>query len=244
MAQPKNHINQLLFLAAGEGKRLKHETANKPKPLVGVADKTLLDHALDTVRDFATFDELILVVRYLGEQIAKHVEQYDFPVTIREQERLGGTAHAVQTAVDDLEPDNSVLVVFPDSICRVHPDHELDQTAAASVFCFHTPEIRRYGEAATDEQGRIIAITEKPANPVSDLALSEFTYFSQARTLIRYLDHYFQNDPRSKNGEAYLAEVLDNMVQAGERVVAAELLSRYDCGTLEALAQTRAELKA
>ena len=58
-----------MILAAGEGRRMRPLTAKRPKPLLSVGGRPLIEHHILSLRA-AGFDELIVNVSYLGEQIA------------------------------------------------------------------------------------------------------------------------------------------------------------------------------
>jgi MurNAc alpha-1-phosphate uridylyltransferase len=62
-----------MVLAAGLGERMRPLTSTKPKPLVPLAGKPLIDHVLDRLAD-AGVGTAILNVHYLPEQIEAHVE--------------------------------------------------------------------------------------------------------------------------------------------------------------------------
>lgn len=61
-----------MVLAAGKGLRMRPLTETRPKPLVELAGKTLLDHALDAIAE-ADVERAVINVHYLGEQIVAHV---------------------------------------------------------------------------------------------------------------------------------------------------------------------------
>jgi MurNAc alpha-1-phosphate uridylyltransferase len=61
-----------MVLAAGLGLRMRPITATIPKPLVEVAGRTLLDHALDRLVD-AGIEEAVVNVHYLGGKIRDHL---------------------------------------------------------------------------------------------------------------------------------------------------------------------------
>jgi MurNAc alpha-1-phosphate uridylyltransferase len=64
-------IQHAMVLAAGLGTRMRPLTENRPKPLIEVGGKTLLDHNLDQLA-LAGVDEAVVNVHYLAEQIEAH----------------------------------------------------------------------------------------------------------------------------------------------------------------------------
>jgi MurNAc alpha-1-phosphate uridylyltransferase len=78
-----------MVLAAGLGKRMRPLTASQPKPMVRVAGKPLLDHALDQLA-VAGIGQAVVNVHYLPDAIEAHVKSRKVPrVTISdERERL------------------------------------------------------------------------------------------------------------------------------------------------------------
>ncbi len=61
-----------MVMAAGLGKRMRPLTATRPKPLVEVAGKTLLDHTFDHLRE-AGVKRAVVNVHYLADQIEAHL---------------------------------------------------------------------------------------------------------------------------------------------------------------------------
>lgn len=65
-------IRRAIILSAGQGSRLLPLTKTRPKCLIEVGGKAILDHQLDAL--FAAgIAEVVIVTGYLGEQIAAHV---------------------------------------------------------------------------------------------------------------------------------------------------------------------------
>ncbi|WP_066796099.1 nucleotidyltransferase family protein [Sphingomonas soli] len=62
-----------MVMAAGLGKRMRPLTATRPKPLVEVAGKTLLDHTFDHLRE-AGVKRAVVNVHYLADQIEAHLK--------------------------------------------------------------------------------------------------------------------------------------------------------------------------
>ena len=74
-----------MVLAAGLGKRMRPLTAAQPKPMVRVAGKPLIDHALDRLRD-AGVARAVVNVHYLADVLEAHVSARALPkVTISDE---------------------------------------------------------------------------------------------------------------------------------------------------------------
>jgi N-acetyl-alpha-D-muramate 1-phosphate uridylyltransferase len=65
--------DSLMVFAAGFGTRMGALTADRPKPLIKVAGRSLLDHALDQTEGLG-LRQIVVNLHYLGEQIAEHLE--------------------------------------------------------------------------------------------------------------------------------------------------------------------------
>ena len=75
-----------MVLAAGLGKRMRPLTASQPKPLVRVAGKPLIDHALDRLSE-AGIARAIVNVHYLADALEAHVKTRKSPAVTISDER-------------------------------------------------------------------------------------------------------------------------------------------------------------
>lgn len=73
-------------MAAGMGKRMRPLTASQPKPLVRVAGKPLIDHALDRLQE-AGIARAVVNVHYLADALEAHVKDRALPKVIISDER-------------------------------------------------------------------------------------------------------------------------------------------------------------
>lgn len=119
-----------MILAAGKGTRMQSFFPDLPKPLVPVAGKSLLDHALDFAFS-AGVKRVIVNTSYMAEKVEQHLRsKADKRIEIsRESEPLetgGGIAHALPLL--GREP---FFVINSDVICRNTKRHALHRLAEA-----------------------------------------------------------------------------------------------------------------
>lgn len=97
----KNDFRKAMLLAAGHGLRMRPLTLTRPKPLVEISGKPLIDYAMDRLRA-AGITEVIINVHYLPEQIENWARQQMSPHIVISDERNdlldtgGGIAHALE----------------------------------------------------------------------------------------------------------------------------------------------------
>lgn len=104
-----------MVLAAGLGKRMRPITDTMPKPMVSVAGKPLLDHALDALAAFGV-RQTVVNVHYLAQQIEHHVADRTAPSVIISDERavLLDSGGGVKKAIRSL-PDGPFFILNADS---------------------------------------------------------------------------------------------------------------------------------
>ena len=73
---PARVPNTAMVMAAGLGKRMRPLTATKPKPLIEVGGKPLLDHVLERLRS-AGVKKVIVNVHYLADAVEAHLATRD-----------------------------------------------------------------------------------------------------------------------------------------------------------------------
>jgi MurNAc alpha-1-phosphate uridylyltransferase len=120
-----------MVLAAGLGTRMRPLTDTRPKPLVEVAGKALLDHMLDRLAD-AGVEIAVVNVHYLAEQIERHVVTRKTPRIVISDERgqILGTGGGVVKALPQLG-DAPFFHVNSDSIWIEGVTPNLTRLAAA-----------------------------------------------------------------------------------------------------------------
>lgn len=101
-----------MVLAAGLGKRMRPLTATRPKPLIEVAGRSLLDRALDHLRR-AGIGRAVINVHYFADQVDAHLAARDQGLDIRlsdERDLLLETGGGVAKALPLLACDPFYVV--------------------------------------------------------------------------------------------------------------------------------------
>ncbi|MFH0875154.1 MAG: bifunctional sugar-1-phosphate nucleotidylyltransferase/acetyltransferase [archaeon] len=94
---------QAVLLAAGKSTRTYPLTLTRPKPLLTVCNKTIIEHNLEQLNGIA--DEVIIVVNYLKEQIIEKIGNKYKSIKIKyvTQDEPLGTGHALMAAKEHLK---------------------------------------------------------------------------------------------------------------------------------------------
>ena len=157
---------QCVILAAGKGSRLRPLTDEKPKPLVEVCGKPLLDHIVEAFPSAVT--ELIIVTGYKGEMIREYCgeEFHGRPVKYVEQTEINGPAKALWLCEEMIK--GRFLFMFADDI------HGADDLARAvsysrAILATTSPHPERFGVLVRNPDGTIAQMKEKPEFPSSNL---------------------------------------------------------------------------
>jgi len=230
---------QVVIPMAGLGTRLRPHTWSKPKQLLSVAGKPVIDHVLDTLSslpDVANI-ELISIVGYLGEQIEDHIQatypQIESRFVLQDDPR--GQSHAIYLAKDFLS--GPMMVVFADTLLETDLSFLADETAEAVAWVKPVPDPRRFGVAVIDGQGWVTRLIEKPGDMDNNLAVVGFYYFKSAENLISAIEEQIERDTQIK-GEFFLADAVNIMLERGLKMRTQKVDVWLDAGTPEALLET------
>jgi MurNAc alpha-1-phosphate uridylyltransferase len=106
MSAPQKSPKTAMVLAAGLGMRMRPLTDDRPKALVEVAGKALIDHTLDRLAE-AGVERAVVNVHYFADMVEAHLARRRFPEVLISDERAGlldsggGIAHARALLGDD-----------------------------------------------------------------------------------------------------------------------------------------------
>jgi len=225
---------------AGVGTRLRPHTHTQPKALMHVAGKPILAHIIDELAGVG-IDEVVLVVGYLGDKIEAFARERYREVRLHfvTQEEPLGNGHAVYVAREHLD-GSPVVLIFGDTIIK----GDLAGLIARRESLAGVKEVddpRRLGVVELDASGQIVRFVEKPEHPPTNLALIGVYHIWDSAALAAALERLVREDRRAR-GEFWLADGLQLMVEAGEKMRTFRIDHWYDCGTANSLLAANHEL--
>lgn len=203
-----------IVLAAGQGKRLCPFTQTRPKHMIPIAGRPLLEHLLISLRENEVKD-VVLVVGYLGEQIQKFLgDGSDFGMKIEyaTQDKIEGTASAIKVAKEYISEDK-YLVVNGDLYVSSNAVKEvLSQTRSSEMLVSVVPVSfpERYGvvEISSDTIKNII---EKPSSENKVSLLVNAGMYVLSKDVFRWINR----TSRSNRQEYEITATIQNMIDNG-----------------------------
>jgi glucose-1-phosphate thymidylyltransferase len=223
---------KIVVLMGGYGTRMRPHAWSRPKPVMQVAGNTVIGHILDRMSGVAT-EEVILVVGYKGEQIERWARDHYGHLDLRfvyQREPLG-QAHALWLCRDLLD-EGDVLVSLGDIIIDADFDH-IATVAPGADAVFQTMEIdepSHFGCLTVGPDGFIDRIVEKPKTGDYRLALAGSYWFADGRRLWETLDQTLSSG-RQTNGEYFLADAFQLMLERGDRIGVQPIGAIVDVGS-------------
>lgn len=155
-----------VVLAAGEGRRLRPLTLTRPKHMIQIGGRPLLEHHLLSLRD-SGIKEILLVVNYKSDQIKRHFgDGSKFGITIEyiHQKETKGTADAFALAEDHMNGDFLAtygdLLISPE-VVKSALDLHLKEAPAATLTTVEVEHPEHYAVVEMT-QNRVTEIVEKP----------------------------------------------------------------------------------
>lgn len=224
-----------LIPMAGLGTRMRPHTFSRPKPLINVAGRPMLDYLVEALQGL-DIDEYIFIVGYLGDQIEQYVRlAYTFKSTFVVQDELIGQAHAIYLAREHL--DGPVMVLFADTLFEADTSIIQNTDADAIAFVKEVEDPRRFGVVELDEQGRITRFTEKPESMDNKNVVIGLYYVRDSQAMLRAIEKQMARKQMTK-GEFYLADAFQVMIDDGALFRTQPVDVWLDCGKPETVLET------
>ena len=227
-----------MVMAAGMGKRMRPLTATMPKPMVRVAGKPLIDHALDRMAA-SGIARAVVNVHYLADALEAHLAERKAPqVTISDEreallETGGGMVRAAPLLPDPFfcaNADNIWLDGPRDALADLSAIWDAERMDALLLVVAHSKaaNFRGAGDFHLDPRGRITR--RLPGR------IAPFIY-----TGIQIVSHRLLRDRAAEKFSTM--ELWERAIAEGRLYGCAFTGQWFEVGTPEAIAPTEAALK-
>ena len=238
-----------LILAAGYATRLYPLTENFPKPLLKVQDKTILDWLIEDMDKAGVIDEYVVIsnhkfahhfVEWAGTRPQKITVVDDGTST--NETRLGAVKD-IQFAMDALRIDDDMLVIAGDNLLDFSLTKFIAYAKEKNTSCIMryyelaVQKLQKSGVVTVDENGRVLRMAEKPAEPESHWCSPAFYYYTKEDA--KLVSEGIAQGCGTDAPGSYIAWLCKQTV-----VHAMEMPgSRYDIGNLESYETVQKEYK-
>lgn len=204
-----------VLLTGGRGTRLRPITHTGPKQLVPVANKPVLQYAIEDFKE-AGITEVGVVLGNLGrEEIQEFLgdgSRFGIDITYIVQGNPLGLAHAVGCAREFVDGDDFVVYlgdnILNQGVTDLVESYELGEYAAG-IALQEVPDPTQFGVADTDADGNVTRLVEKPDDPPGNLALIGMYVFSDV-----VFDAIEDLEP-SWRGELEITDAIQSLLEEG-----------------------------
>ena len=187
-----------LILAAGYATRLYPLTENFPKPLLEVAGKSILDWLIDDMNQTGLIDEYVIISNHKfapifttwAEKRNAQASHLNSPITVLDdgtttnENRLGAVKD-IQFAIEKLQLDDDLLVMAGDNLLNfslagfIRYAREKKATCVMRYYEADEERLHKTGVAEIDDEGLILSMEEKPAEPKSNWCIPAFYCYTR-----------------------------------------------------------------
>lgn len=218
---------------AGEGARFKNEGYKTPKPLLSVLGKPMVVKATESL---PPADKYLYVCRYFHITeygIDREIQNYYPEATVITVDKLTeGQASTCLLARDYINTEESLIIGASDNGMLYSEQQflEASQEADCLVFTFRNnvtvvPKPQQYGWVAVDEHNNATKVSVKV--PISDKPLEDHAvvgafWFRQGRFFVEAAERMIAKNRRI-NGEFYVDECINELIEAGLKVKVFEI---------------------
>ncbi|MBI2850085.1 MAG: NTP transferase domain-containing protein [Chloroflexi bacterium] len=201
-------MKQAVILAAGEGQRLRPFTVTKPKTMIAIAGKPILQYVIEALARNG-IRNIIIIVGYRKEQVFNYLgagEKFGVNIVYITQEKQLGTAHALIQAKGAVQDE--FLVLPGDNLIEANTIARFITAKPQAVLVKKVENTARYGVVTTDGD-MVRSIEERTGDTECDIINTGIYAFDE-----RIFDFI--------EAELAIPDVINNMIAQGSAVSAQE----------------------
>jgi len=206
-------LSEAILLTGGRGVGLEPITHTRPKSLIPVLDKPLIELHLRNLAE-AGVKRVIIVISYMGDKVKDSVELINNELSLNveyvDQGEPLGTAHALIKALPHVRGDE-FLLIYGDVYYGRNPQllKELITKRGTVITVAEVDSPSRYGALLLNGD-KVVKIIEKPREFISNY-VNAGVY-----KLTRGIERYAEGVGVSERGEYELTTALQAMINSGE----------------------------
>lgn len=225
---------------AGYGTRMRPHTWSKPKPLIQLAEKTVLDHALDqfaSLPGIHNAEWVFIISPGQQVQVEEHMKLHHPHKTVHYvvQEVMKGQSDALYLAREHLR--GPMLMSFSDTLIETDLSFLPKVKHDGVAWVKPVPDPRRFGVAEIDKDGWVTRLVEKPKDIENNRAVVGFYYFRSGEQLMSAIEEQVKRGV-ALNGEYYLTDTINVLLEKGARFSIQTVKTWLDAGTRDSLLET------
>lgn len=246
---------------------MRPQTWSKPKALVSVAGRTVLDHLLDMFHSVPAPSPSGMI-SFAGDQVmagkrsGKSEEnpavtefiiilgpglgETQIPAFMRERHPELKTHFVLQPEMRGQSDalwlarkflTGPILVCFADTLLETDFSFLANEKADGVAWVKPVPDPRRFGAAEVDNRGWVTHLVEKPRSLNNNLVVVGCYYFKQAEKLLSALAEQFRRG-KSRKGEYFLTDTINIMLESGLKMRTEAVEVWLDTGKIDATLET------
>jgi len=200
-----------VILAAGEGNRMRPLTYTRPKVMLPIANKPILEHLLIEVRE-AGIKEFVFIVGYHDEQVRDYFgngRKWGVSIEYCIQRRQSGTADALRVVEGVV--DSNFLMINGDVLVKRRDIKSVAGSEKTTVSVIEVADTKGLGLVEA-KRGRVVRIHEKVEKPPSNLANAGLYLFTPE------IFEAISRTPKSPRGEFEITDSLQMMIDGGQYI--------------------------
>jgi mannose-1-phosphate guanylyltransferase/phosphomannomutase len=217
-----------VILAGGRGERLRPLTDKKPKPLITIKNRPILEYVIEYLKSYGIRD-LIITIGYKGEQIKKHFgngKKFGVKIDYAVEDKPLGTAGCLVPIKKKLK--DSFILIGGDNFTKMNLRKFIDfhrkNKGILTAALFEFDEKLKWGIYSLNRDKSICEFREKPV----------FTY--TAGTMIFCLEpDIFKHIPDNPDKVINLTDhIMPDLLRKGEKIYGFEFREMWeDIGSYE-----------